>query len=255
MERYFQASRSWFLNEQTLEFVPKDKVPLVADIDIPWYRWSFNSNSDKSRSEVEFMRNKGKPDARPAEGTIRKTYVICLRDFMISSTPKSSRYKIIGVVDKDALNITLDVVPNVTPTFNVFAVEFTALVNGTSVPSEHLTIAANYNRIEGLDKLWDNTQNPFAQVPYTMGARNGIWTDTSMFSYGLMQKQIKVYYRNKLLGKSLVYMFGAWAVILDDDLRFDALAVIDGCEAEEISIKRFLYTVNPYIVKKMVMLK
>ena len=76
------------------------------------------------------------------------------------------------------------------------------------------------------------------------------------FSMGLRSRQWKISYRSKLLsGKCYALLCGTWAILLDDDLKFDALVILNGVNPYQLSVEKFVYTTNPYILKAMMLLK
>lgn len=75
------------------------------------------------------------------------------------------------------------------------------------------------------------------------------------FSFGITQNQCGVVYKGqKLNRKFLVMMCGTYAVLLTDDMKFDSLAVLDQTIRGMIFVDKFLYSVNPYIVKLITLL-
>ena len=78
----------------------------------------------------------------------------------------------------------------------------------------------------------------------------------SKLHYGIRPKQYAVEYNGKRLGgTSYVMLCGAWAVLLDDNLSFDAVALLNNAQSEIIGVERFIYTDNPYITKLMMLSK
>lgn len=74
--------------------------------------------------------------------------------------------------------------------------------------------------------------------------------------YGLRHSPYTVIYKGKKLsGSCYALLCGACAIMLDDDLRYDSLALLNGANTVQLSVKRFCHTVNPYITKVMVMMK
>lgn len=73
--------------------------------------------------------------------------------------------------------------------------------------------------------------------------------------FGLMPFQYHAMYRGKPMGgSSYCLLCGPIGVLLDDDLKFDTLCILNGVsampgETPEIDIRRVLYTVNAYVMK------
>lgn len=70
------------------------------------------------------------------------------------------------------------------------------------------------------------------------------------FSYGLRHEQYGVVYKGRRLnGTSYAFLFGTWAVLLDDDLKYDSLVVLEGADSATLCVNAVIHTVNPYMVK------
>lgn len=75
------------------------------------------------------------------------------------------------------------------------------------------------------------------------------------FCFGIISDVSWVVYRGqKLNRKYLIMLCGTYAVLLTDDMKFDSLAVLDQTLHGMIFVDKFLYSVNPYIVKLMTLL-
>lgn len=82
------------------------------------------------------------------------------------------------------------------------------------------------------------------------------YAEDTVFNFGLTQDQYGVVYRGKQLeGTTYVLFMHAWAILLTDDMQFDSLVVLNGVKGGKLSVERFLYTVNPYIVKTMTLVR
>ena len=68
--------------------------------------------------------------------------------------------------------------------------------------------------------------------------------------YGIHRKPWSVFYKGKELnGKSYAMLCGTWAILLGDDFSFDSIVTLDGVEDGKLSVDRVIYSINPYIVK------
>lgn len=81
-------------------------------------------------------------------------------------------------------------------------------------------------------------------------------SNTLWFSYGMLNNDYKVEYLGRELeGSCYALMFGLWAIILQDNLSFDALVTIKGCNRDKIVIDKFIYTSNVYLIKVITLWK
>lgn len=70
------------------------------------------------------------------------------------------------------------------------------------------------------------------------------------FNFGVSSKQFEVEYRDiKLGGTCYAMLCGTWAILLDDDLSFDALVLLNGISGGVLRVEHFLYVASPYITK------
>lgn len=80
--------------------------------------------------------------------------------------------------------------------------------------------------------------------------------NTLTFSYGLTCKPYNIVYNNrKLEGNCYAFIYGSWAILLQDNLSFDALVLLKGCNSETLTVDRFIYTTNVYLTKIVVLTK
>ncbi len=76
-------------------------------------------------------------------------------------------------------------------------------------------------------------------------------------SYGIPSQQFSVIYRGNLfIGKCFVFLLGGFAVLLTDDLCFDALCLVTGVRnlasrGYVLKIAEILMSPNPYIIQMM----
>lgn len=74
------------------------------------------------------------------------------------------------------------------------------------------------------------------------------------YSYGVVTTPCKIVYQGKLLnGDTLTFVSGPWAILLDDDYTFDTLVLLKGASSGILDVDRFVYTVNTYILKLMML--
>lgn len=73
--------------------------------------------------------------------------------------------------------------------------------------------------------------------------------------YGVRQHQYGITYQGRTLrGACYAMLCGMWAVLLDDDMSFDALVMLNKAQSGSLGIERILYTDNPYLLKMKMLL-
>lgn len=79
---------------------------------------------------------------------------------------------------------------------------------------------------------------------------HSIEVDANRFCFGVRGISYRVRYNGRELnGDCYALVCGPWAILLDDEFRFDTLAMLNGATSVILDVDRFLYTVNPYITK------
>ena len=74
--------------------------------------------------------------------------------------------------------------------------------------------------------------------------------NTLPLSYGMLNNDFKIEYKGNILeGSCYAYIFGVWAILLQDNLSFDALVTLKGCDRDKLIVDKFIYTSNAYIIK------
>lgn len=75
------------------------------------------------------------------------------------------------------------------------------------------------------------------------------------FPFGLSTRQYHVYYQGQeLKGTSYAMLYGDVAILLGDDFTFDSVALLLRIDTGVLHVGKFVYSVNPYIVKCMTMM-
>lgn len=110
--------------------------------------------------------------------------------------------------------------------------------------------------IDGVDK---NYEMPLSSEPRFWNVPNlGFKAETQFvndrFSYGIREKPFELHYKSqKLKGQYYAVLYGPWAIILSDDLKFEALVFLNGVMSF-LSLEKVVYASNPYFVKLLTLL-
>lgn len=90
---------------------------------------------------------------------------------------------------------------------------------------------------------------PFEHIVSLVDYRLSVSSEDK-FCFGLRHIPYGCTYKGRQLsGKCFAFLAGAWAVLLADDMSFDALVLIKGATRESLNIERILHTTNPYLKK------
>lgn len=117
--------------------------------------------------------------------------------------------------------------------------------------------AVHYNIVDSKKRMVAQTRidggNPFGCMKDLMAVP---FNGADCFLYGLSDKQMSVSYRGEQLGgESYVLFCGPWGILLDDEFRFDSLALFAGYSEGCVNVDKFMYTVNKYVMKIMMLKK
>ena len=92
----------------------------------------------------------------------------------------------------------------------------------------------------------------FKSIGY-LAQKNGEKTSKSnalSLNYGMLNNDFKIEYKGNMLeGSCYAYIFGVWAILLQDNLSFDALVTLKGYNKDKLIVDKFIYTSNVYIIK------
>ena len=241
MKTYTMCSLRQLMDKETHKFLPIENKPAECEIDVPWYlgrqgRWE----------------DDGTRFAQPGIKLIRKYRV----EFNQMSVHFMRDYEYAKVRFFDShINTERILEIHAKPSGNIY---------GRPGKQKREMHGVNY-RVECLD--WCKTFYTEFERPHENRAFNWITTlghhgddeggivSDKCFSYGVVDIEYSVIYKGRLLGgKTLAMICGPWAVLLDDEFRFDSLVTLTALKSYEMTVDRFVYTVNPYITKMIVLM-
>lgn len=245
MQKYVQVAEKWLMNQRTFQFVPMEGRSDPCEIDVPGFYW--NDDEYGSYVSTKYIHVGENADGK-VYTTLNKTYYITLNQLQIELI-NGFKYGIISFLNEygSEMKLTVEARPltvGVSFTSQAVAkvVDVSYSVIGLSQPILYTSkLGSGFSYIPGLAQHRDGMERMKAEVP---------------FHYGIAPKTYQVKYKNrKLGGDCLAMLCGPWAVLLDDERKFDSLAVLSGASVHELVVDKFLYTVNPYIVKVMMITK
>lgn len=118
------------------------------------------------------------------------------------------------------------------------------------------TIGADYDLDADGSLLTHNSVFPMEYSFHPVSRLTSINIGPMRFAFGLSPNQYQVRYKGRVLnGKSYAMLFGAWGILLDDDLQFDSLVYLSRVSTDLLEVDKFGYSVNKYILKVMMLQK
>ena len=229
MADYLQANTAYLLDREAWKFVRTTERAFPSYIDVPFQMWGLGDMTEHAIPN----------------GLSRCVRSIKLNRLVLNFDPEAD------VLDIKFFNADKGVEESLG--LKAVASIQTNIINGKSVSQvmqASYEVFTDYGVIKYVSDLSKLIADPnFLKIDglYSKPLR-GVCRDK--FSCGLSQRKFNVVFNGRRLnGQSYAYVNGSWAVLLGDDFTFDSLAALNGTRDEVLGVDRFLYTVNPYIVK------
>lgn len=244
MEKYLLANQRSVLNRETWKFEPIRGIITHPVLEIPFYLWTYGKESDEKVSEYPVKGRLGLKKVNRL--TSRKVYSLELNDLVITWPHKKwrdTRIEFRDPVKGSIVELVLSMQPVTTGLRNV----------GGRL--SQLLVGAYYNlSIMGDIKVYQSNFNDdsFGVMP-GMGWREIDNLGLKGLACGIKETQYDIEYNGDYLGQSYAFTCGTWCILLGDDMKFDTLAYLEGCERGTLKVDRFVYTTNTFVLKKMIL--
>lgn len=245
-----QCASQWLLEEETHKFVPMSKKVSPFEIAVPACLWNFDS---KYEHHVASGLEMSGGVLTSAHSVYRKTLDFVLNQVCITLT-QGYKHAVIWYYDtlkKVRSKIELDANPNRVVRQNRTGRRYYFL-EGIAYQIMH---DGRETRVYSQFGPQSTQTKDFMWVP-GLAHHDESGPGTKPFSYGLIPQQYDVIYKgHSLNGTSYALVCGPWAILLDDDLMFDTLALLKGIKSRTLDVEQFFYTTNVYIAKMITLLK
>lgn len=251
MHRYIMADRTSLLDSQTFQFVPFGDKEKQYEIYVPYYFWTFPEQSEH-KVVVDLKREGNR--IRQAESFYRRRNNLELNGleikFMLGYRHVNIAYK--SPKTGHFVVFELDCYPNL---------EF--VHNGRTTGQEITSIEYNMNFMGQAHKYLNVSlerppwgYGPNFQLIDALDCAEVRDTGSNRFSFGILHDPYMVMYHGVALnGNSYAVLLGPYAILLDDEMHFDTLVLLNGVKDLILDVGVFAHTVNPYIVKCKTMIK
>lgn len=234
---YILASKKHILDIETYEFIELRGQHIKREVQVPIYFWNTTEN---------FL--------KVAESQLRLVESVQLKDLYV---------KMVSYSRDDSWTVELRFYDKLLKSFVLLRVfadpRYSAIYhNGyatESVNYEFVSADGRYRHdVSVLHNLsWGTPRFQFIDDLARKSVPN---TVLDGFQFGLQARQYGVGYKGKRLsGKCYAFLCGTFAILLTDDLSFDALAYLDGATYDTLAVERFVYTTSPYITKVMTLMR
>lgn len=230
---YLLATKDQVMDLNTWQFMPKSSMQKPFELQVPIYFWRF-------RELATHKKLLGK-------SVYRKITSIGLNDLIIQVNADNC-YVIINT-DKGQKKFL--VCPRHKHSAQTYGMQFYIL------ESVKYTIFCDDRSIEHHTKVSGQplTSPAFIhKIPDL--ARSDIWDkyDNAYLLYGIMPTKYSIIYgKHDIKRQNYAMLCGTWAVLLTDDMKFNSLVLLKGATEDSLYIDKFIYSLDPHIVKLMVL--
>lgn len=225
MKLYTQLSPNLLYDRETHKLVMFDLDIVDAVVEVPWYYWKDDNNSVNCDHNVTLV----------LEHTVNlnRLSVNFINGFMAAD---------IKLEDK-----------GVTLFMQCRKITY-RYMSGNQPRSAVRGISYDFKTPESAKTYYTKVPNPggnqFVQIPYLASEFYGMqsYTQDQTFCYGVVGAQYSIIYQNKELeGKTYALICGPWAILLKDDMSFDALVTMKVLHPYWMEVDKVLYSANPYL--------
>lgn len=246
---YVQATQGYVIDRETFHFHRDPSTMTLdfgAEVSVPMYLWGFPEEDKHIASTFHSITG----------GHLQKTVIVYKKsncmwlnnlEVWFSDSYHKATVQFHDKIRRDEVRIDLD----------VWLIRGMKNVGGAT---GYRTVGANYNykigeQFGNEECLFANIDSWWPYFKYIDGfGSNEMNAGDNKFILGLSHHQFDIVYRGRSLnGKCYALLCGTWAVLLTDELEFDALVWLDGANRETLYVHTIAYTTNPYLMKvKMV---
>lgn len=239
--RYLQAchGRKCLIDKKDFKFVPETVEALQTGIEVPFYLWYFASQQE----------HKAKVYGKDA-GTFHKVDVMELNNLVIGF--KSLGYKAVEI-----------------KFFNPLEGRFVHLKLGTTLYTQ-----STRTGIELMGMSYQFTIDDSPKQEFLVELKKPTWVNPNFcrvqglgssevapvginrFCFGIQPCKYLIRYKGRKLKDNRYAMLGGpWGILLQDDLSFDSLVLLNGATSAVLEIDTVAYTVNSSVVKAMTLMR
>lgn len=241
MPAYQQCSSKWLLDKTTNEFVHFDRRVEPCKIDVPYYFWSYES-------EDQHILATKKPFGKSRQSIFQRSNIIELNGMLVKLLEgyRSAFVKFLNKADGSLFKIEMDVRPSLYNAFDVDGQRITGIKGMSYKVAINKEVQSFYTAL--LEPPAEDFQGVSGLGQYPGGGK--------IFSLGVQHEPYGVEYKGKQLsGRSFAMLCGPWAVLLSDNFEFDSLVALKGVRNGILKVDKFVYTVNPYVVKVVTLMR
>lgn len=228
--KYLQTSEHHYVRLDTMKFCQSPLGIVGYDIDVPFYLWHDNFPDVLSKTTVVSKDGKDYPICSYKRKVTEFVLNRCIIQFASNiNTAKFIFENLLNGNQVEELELNAVAVCDAHGWYG--GARYSIITRGNSVGFVSNIKSGNFKPVSGLEST------------------------RFVYSYGMTPTQLKIVYGDKEVGRSYAWIFGHWAILFDDDLKFDSLAALIGTDSDTLYIDKFFYTTNMYVMKLMLLSK
>lgn len=242
--RYVQAALGYLIDTRTYEIIAGSNREKPCEVAVPFYLWGFEDQDTHVTTSWGIKQTGG--GLNKSDDIMRKVYTVKLNNLTVEFI---DGYKNVMVKFCDAKRnnwIELDVA--VRPTL-VSSQAWGG--NMREIMGFHFNVQMPNSEADFSYRLTESAwRSPnFRKIPH-LAANEIEAIGMNELGFGISPLQYRVMYKlQELDGKTYALLCGPFAILLDDNLRFDSLVALNGVTATTLDVRRIIYSVNTYILK------
>lgn len=247
MSDYLQCSLRWLMDTKTFQFVSAVERKKPCCIHVPFYLWSMVSECG-NRVVEEYSK-----DGHKVYSEMLCETTVAFNNLIVEFH-NGFKHAFIRFYDKIINGSTvIELYANI---YNLGLIPYNGIqqrgMRGITYTMRH----GNDSRIIQSDfNALDSCVREFKVVP-GLGKHTADTTSPNKFCYGVVPAHYTIRYHGRTLdGMSMAFICGPWAILLDEDMTFDALVFLKGVMPHVLDIEQFYYTTSRYFVKVLTLIK
>lgn len=240
---YLMLCEDMYYNQETGEVVSFSALPRPVRVSIPFWLWSFRESlgrgvdngghitgEDFELFSVTCMR------LNNCQITATKRFGSIMVEFFDKKQNKNVHLKV--AIERDNLGILRDKL------HRTAAMRHFVWVDGEYRSSRNYRL--KFDTGSKAAKCMTGLSECFTREARTEAM--------DVFSYGFCKQKFSVVYNGRCLEKEYhAFLCGTWAVLLNDDLSFNSVVVVNDVRPYSLVVENILYTVDPYLVRMHVL--
>lgn len=239
---FLQVNERSLLDRDEWQIIPMGRRGQQFDIDVPFFFWKFEER-DVHRLPTTMQVVNGKLEN--VYSTFNNVQNIKLNDLSIDFY--NSTYGVVRVTYFDKkLDKRVVMEINCIPFHEVSNVRGKMAMVVTGM--DYQIGMTDRGRLQ-LHTKFDGVDQAFVKLS-PLATQRGASYGKNVMSYGMSHVKLPLQYRGQELNhKYYAFICGVFCIMLDDEMKFDSLALLSGMRKGVLYVDKFVHTASPYVAK------